>query len=131
MNGIVTNTANNFERLREDINSGRDRINAATQVVLDNAETISRLNDFEDQLQKTLAAMQEQITREVVAQSEESLQEQISVLAGAIGLRQADLDQYENELRVGVNLTLPVITKNQIEAFRAYAKGADDRRSDA
>jgi len=96
-------------------------------VLWDNAETIANLNRFEATIQQTMADMRESITTEVVAQSEASITEQVSVLAGAIGLRQDDLDRYENELEVGANLTLPVITENQIEVFRAYVKGEGSR----
>ena len=131
MNGTVSSTSANYERLQEQINESSAKITAAVQVLMDNAETIANLNSFEESLQKTMADMRESITREVVAQSEESISEQMSVLAGAIGLRQADLDRYENELQVGLNGTLPVITKNMIDTFRAYAKGSESRRSES
>ena len=131
MNGTVSSTSANYDRLQEQINESSAKISAAVQVLMDNAETIANLNRFEETIQQTMADMRESITSEVVAQSEESISEQMSVLAGAIGLRQEDLDRYENELRAGASLTLPVITENQIQAFRAYAKGANDRRSDA
>ena len=130
MNGTVSSTSANYERLQEQINQSSAKISAAVQVLMDNAETITNLNRFQDTLQRTMADMRESITREVVAQSEESISEQMSVLAGAIGLRQADLNQYENELRAGANLTLPVITENMIDTFRAYAKGSESRRSE-
>ena len=74
-------------------------------------------------------AMQEQIIREVSEQMEQSISEQMSVLACAIGLRQDDLDRYENELRVGASPTLPVFTDKQIEALRAYVNGTEFRRT--
>ena len=128
MNGTVSTTTENYNRLQEQINDSEARISAAVQVLLDNAETISSLNRFEETLKETMSDMREAITREVVKNSEASITEQMSILAGAIGLRQFDLDQYENELRAGASLTLPVITENQIDAYRAYAKGAEERR---
>lgn len=128
MNGTVSTTTENYNRLQEQINDSEARISAAVQVLLDNAQTISNLNRFEETLKETMSDMREAITREVVKNSEASITEQMSILAGAIGLRQFDLDQYENELRAGASLTLPVITENQIDAYRAYAKGAEERR---
>ena len=51
---------------------------------MDNAETIANLNRFEETIQQTMADMRESITREVVVQSEESISEQMPVLAGMI-----------------------------------------------
>ena len=52
----------------------------------------------------------------------------MSVLAGAIGLDQAQLDLYLGEIQVGARRSLPVITENYVSAFRAYAKSVESER---
>ena len=60
-------------------------------MVNDNAETITA-EPLRGSPAGDLAAMQELITKEVSAASEKSISEQMSILAGAIGLDQAQLD---------------------------------------
>ena len=82
-----------FERIQEEIDSGGDRITTTIQVMLHNAKAIARLNDVEGQLQMTLG-VHSSSSKSVYAASEKSFCQQMPILAGTIGVDQANLDAY-------------------------------------
>ena len=92
---------------------------------MDNAETIANLNSFEETFRRPWPTCGVDHPRGGGAVRGVHLRADVS--SGRCDRPpSADLDQYENGLKVGLNGTLPVITKNMIDI--AYAKGADDRR---